>query len=63
MVIKLQGLDNYEIIHTGDGQTDKKTRTEVRMGKIYEFVRSNVMTLGVTEGQTLMTRVSQNVGN
>ena len=26
-------------------------------GKIYEFLRSNVMTRGVTERRTLMTRV------
>ena len=63
MVINLRGLDKYESNHTGDGQTDGQTRTEVRMGKIYEFVQSNVMTCGVTERQTLMTQVSRNVGH
>ena len=38
MVINLQGLDKYESNHTCDAQTDEQTRTEVRMGKIYEFV-------------------------
>ena len=56
-------LDKYESNHTYDGQTDGKKRTEVRTGKIYEFVRSNVMTPGVTERWTLMTRVSRNVGH
>ena len=36
-----------------------QTRTELRKGKIYEFVRSNVVTHGVRERQTLMTRVSR----
>ena len=48
MVIILWVLDKYESNNTGDGQTDGQTRTEVRTGKIYEFVRSNVMTPGVT---------------
>ena len=47
MVINLRGLDKYESNHTGDGQTNGQTRTEVRTGKIYEFVRLNVMTPGV----------------
>ena len=38
MVINFRGLDKYESKHTGDGQTDGQTRTEVRTGKIYEFV-------------------------
>ena len=37
-VINLKGLDKYEINHIGDVQTDGKTRTEVRTGKIYEFI-------------------------
>ena len=53
MVINLQVLDNYESNHTGNGQTDGQTRTEVRTEKIYEFVRSDVMT----------SRVSRNVGH
>ena len=61
MVINLRGLDKYESNHTGDGQTDGKTRTEVCTGKIYEFVRLNVTTTGVTDCWTLMTRVSWNV--
>ena len=59
----LRELDKYESNHTCDGQTDGQTRTEVRMGKIYEFLRSNIMTTGVTERRTLMTRVSRNVGH
>ena len=43
MVINLRGLDKYQSNHTGDGQTDGETRTEVRTGKIYEFVRSTIM--------------------
>ena len=62
MVINLRGLDKYESNHTGDEKTDGQTRTEVRTGNIYEFVRLNVMTPGVTERRTLMTRVSRNVG-
>ena len=50
-------IDKYESNHTGDGQTDSQKRTEVRTGKIYEFVRSNVMTYGVTEHQTLTARI------
>ena len=53
---KMHFVDKYESNHTGDGQTDGQTRTD-------EFVRSNVMTPGVTERKTLMTRVSQNVGH
>ena len=55
--------DRYESNYTGDGKTDKQTRTEVRMGKIYKFVQSNVMTPGVTERHTLMIQVSQNIGH
>ena len=51
----LKNIDKYESNHTGDVQTDGQTRTEVRTGKIYEFVRSNVMTPGVTKRRTLMT--------
>ena len=39
MVINLRGLYKYESNHTSDGQTNGQTRTEVRTGKIYEFVR------------------------
>ena len=63
MVINLRGLDKYESNHTGDGQTDGQARTVIRTGKIYEFIRSNVMTPRVTESRTLMTRLSQNVGH
>ena len=64
MVINLRGLDKYESNHKGDGKTDKQTITEVYTTvKIYESVRSNVMTHGVTERRTLMTRVSQNAGH
>ena len=54
-------LDKCESNHTGYGQTDAQTITEVSTGKIYEFVRSNVTTPGFTERRTLMTRVSRNV--
>ena len=57
MVINLRILDKYNSNHTGDGQTDRQTRTEVRMEKIYKFVRLNVMTRGVTERWTLIQRV------
>ena len=63
MVINLRILDKYKSNHTGDGQTDGQTRTEVRTGKIYKFVRLNVMTRGVTERRILLTRVSRNVGH
>ena len=63
MVINLKRLDKYESNHTDGGQTDGKTRTEVRMGKIYEFLRWNVVTRDVTKRQTLITRVSRNVGH
>ena len=56
-------LDKYESNHTGDGQMDRKTRTEVRTGKIYKFVRSNVITPGVMERLILMTQLSLNVGH
>ena len=61
MVINLRRLDKYESNYTGNVQMDRQTRAEVRMRKIYDFVRFNVMTPGVTEHHTLMTRVSQNV--
>ena len=57
MVINLRGLDKYESNHTGDGQTDEQTRTEVRTGKVYKFVRSNVVTRGVKKRRTIMTLV------
>ena len=57
MVINLQGIDKYESNHKGDGQTDERTRTEVRTGKIYEFVRSNFVTCGIIEHWILSTRV------
>ena len=63
MVINLRGLNKYESNHTGDGKADGQKRTEVRTGNIYEFLRSNVVTRGVTERQTLITQVSRNVGN
>ena len=47
----------YESSNTGDGKMYGQTRTEVRTGKIYGFARSNFMAYGVTERQTLMTRV------
>ena len=56
-------LDKYDSNHTDDVETDRKTRTEVCIGKIYEFVRSNFVTPGVTERQTLMAQVSRNVGH
>ena len=61
--ISKRKLDKYESNHIGDIKKDGQTRTEARTGKIYEFIRSNVMTPGVTERRTLMTRVSQNVGH
>ena len=63
MVINFWGLDKYDSNHTGDGQKDGQRRTDVRTGKIYEFIRSNVMTPGVTERRSLMTQVSRNVGH
>ena len=50
-------LDKYESNYTGDGKTDGKKGTEVRMVKIYEFLRLNVVTCGVTERRKLMARV------
>ena len=47
MVINLQVIDKYESNHTGDGKTNRQTRTEVRTEKMYEFVQSNFMTPGV----------------
>ena len=55
MVINLRGLDKYEINNTGDGKTYGQTIMEVLKGKIYEFVRSNIMTPGVMKRRTLMT--------
>ena len=63
IVINLRGLDKYQSNRTGDGQMDGQTRTEVRTGKIYELIRSNVMTPGIKERRALMTRVSHNVGH
>ena len=58
MGLLVQGyLDKYESNHSGDGQTDGRTRTEGRTGNIYEFLRSNVVTHGVMENWTLMTGV------
>ena len=47
-VFNLWGLDKYKSNYTGDGQTEGKTRTEVRTGNIYEFVQSNIVTRCVT---------------
>ena len=55
------GVYKYESNHTDDVQTDGQTRTEICMRNIYEFVQLIVMTSGVTERWTLMTRVSRNV--
>ena len=41
-------IDKYESNHTGDGQTEGQTITEVCTGNLYEFVWSNVITPGVT---------------
>ena len=57
MVVNLRGLYKYDINNTGDGQTYKQTRTEVRMGKTYEFVQLNVTTPGFTERWTLIPRL------
>ena len=54
-------IDKYESNHTGDGQTEGQTITEVCTGKIYALLGSNVTNPGVTDGQTLTTRVSRNV--
>ena len=59
--INLWGLDKYKSNHTGDGQTNSKTIMEVRTKNIYNFLRSNVVTCGVKERQTLMTRMPRNV--
>ena len=56
MVISLRGLDKYKSNHTGYGQTYGQTRTEVFTGKIYKFTRLNVLTHGVMERRTFMTR-------
>ena len=63
MVIDLRVPDKSDSNHTGYGQTDGKTRTEVRTGKIYDFLLLNAVTRGVTEHRTLMTWVSQNIGH
>ena len=55
--IWLLTIDKFQSNHTGDGQTEGKTRTEVLTVKIYEFLRSNVMTPGATELQALMLQV------
>ena len=49
-------LDKYESNHAVDGQTDGQKIIEIRTGKIYEFVRSNVVTRDVIERWKLMTR-------
>ena len=56
MVINLRGVDKYESNNTGDGQTDGPTIMQVNTGNIYKFIRSNIVTRGVTERQTLMTQ-------
>ena len=53
----IRTVNKYESNHTGDGQTNGQTRTEVRTGKIFEFVRKNVEIRGITERRTLMTQV------
>ena len=57
MVINFSVLDKYESNHTGDGETDRRTRMEVRTGKIYKFIGSIVVTCGVTECWALITGV------
>ena len=44
------------IIQVMDKRTGQ-TRTEVLTGKIYEFVRSNVVTRGLMERRTLISGV------
>ena len=61
MVINFQGIDKYESNHIGDGKMYGKTRTEVRTGKIYEFLQLTVMNPGVTVRWELLTWVSRNV--
>ena len=63
MVINLRRIDKYKSNHTVYGKTYGQKRVEVCTGKIYEFVRLNFMTPGVTERRTLMTRVSRKVGH
>ena len=55
MFINLRGLDKYKSNHKLDGQTERRTRTKVHTGNIYEFVRSNFVTRGVTGCWKLMT--------
>ena len=50
-------IGKYEINHTGDGQTEGRKKTVILMEKMYEFIRSNVVTFCVTERWTLMTGV------
>ena len=50
-------LDKYGSNNSGDGKKDGPTITEVSTGNIYELIRSNIVTRGVTEFQTFMTRV------
>ena len=50
-------LDKNESNYTGCGQKDRQTRTEILTRKIYEFVKLNAVTRGVTERQILMARV------
>ena len=49
--------DKYESNHTGEGQTDRQTITEVISVKIYEFVQLNVVNSGVKKRPTIMTQV------
>ena len=42
MVINLRGLDRYESNHTDDGQTDGKTRTEVRTGQEFNYTHISI---------------------
>ena len=63
MAINLRVPDKYEINHTCDRQMERQTIPEVHTGKIYKFVRSDVVTRGVTERRILMTPVSKNVRN
>ena len=57
MLTNLRVIDKYDSNHRCDLQTDRKTRTEVRTVNIYRFVRSNVVTCGVTELRKFMKGV------
>ena len=57
MIFNLQELDKYESNHAGYGKKNGKTRKDVHTGKIHKFVRSNAMTHGAPERQTLFTHV------